>query len=168
MFMFFSVFLVGTISAFEFDNIHSYNKISKTTTIINAFGFGSNILSAKLETPNNVYVGLGYQKVAEFKVFAFQDYTNILDFIQFYNLKDNSKEILRNYDLKYKVIENVNVPVYSNVCSKSASLVNGTFKSCSQIKTGTKIQQKVKWLPFSKSVKSNQIITVGIFTNVKE
>jgi len=60
------MFLISFGSAFEFDNVKNYDPITREVTITNAFGLGDEIGKARLNTPLNVKVPRGYQKVAEF------------------------------------------------------------------------------------------------------
>jgi len=66
--------MISFSSAFEFDNVKSYDPITREVTITNAFGLGGEIGKATLITPLNVKVGAGYQKVAELELIGYTDY----------------------------------------------------------------------------------------------
>ena len=100
--LFCMILLVGTISALEFDNVKSYDELTKTVTIENVFGLGADIAKIKLNTPLVVTTGYGGEfKVAEFEVTSLTDYTDAFGDMKFSNVNDNLKEIER--EIKYKV-----------------------------------------------------------------
>ena len=75
MVMFVMVLLVGTISAFEFDNVGNYDEKTKTMKIKNAFGLGEDLIEAKLNSENHEVIKfLGYVKIAEVEVLGKNDY----------------------------------------------------------------------------------------------
>ena len=89
--------LVGVlpqVSAFKFDNVKSYDAVTREVTIKNAFGMGDIIGKARLNTPLNVKVGAGYQKVAEFDIWTYEDYNNALK----QAIKDDKTEVGVEYN----------------------------------------------------------------------
>jgi hypothetical protein len=165
--MMLAILLVGTASAADWDNIKNYNPETKTVVITNWLGLGNEIGEAKLLTPQNVLVGAGYQKVAEFEVKSYVDYENALKNIKFYNVKDKD-EITRTYDFKYKTIEKVNVIDYKIICNKVWSEINKTEQEiCSNKEVGSHEEEQEVWKELSKDLLKDQIITIGIFTNVE-
>ena len=63
------ILLVGSVSAFDFDNIGSYDEKTKTMKIKNVFGLGEDILEATLNSEQHeVIIWLGYVKVGEFEI----------------------------------------------------------------------------------------------------
>ena len=58
------ILLVGTISALEFDNVKSYDELTKTVTIENVFGLGADIAKIKLNTPLVNVVPISKESVA--------------------------------------------------------------------------------------------------------
>ncbi len=167
--IFLLVFLVGTVSGFEFDNVQSYSENEKEYLIENALGipfFGKEIARIKLDTPLNFLVPRGYQKVAEFTVENYDDYINVFNDMEFYDLNKDSEGFVRDFDYKYKTI--VQVPDYKTVCDEKLN-VNGTieYSNCRQEQIGFK--DKIVWEEINKVdglLKGN--ITVGIFTDVKK
>ncbi len=160
------VLLVGTISAGEllsFDNVKQYDEGTKTITIVNTFGLGRDISTIQLNTPLNVMVSTGYQKVAEFEVNLFDDtYSSAFDKMEFYN-KKNMDRIDREFDYKYLAIELVDVNDYKESCSTSG---NGT-KVCEQVIIGTHQKEKEVWEDLDTSILTKGKVTIGIFTNVQ-
>ena len=168
MLIFFSVFLFGTVSAFEFDNIKSYDEETKTIEIRNSilgipFLQLDKVSEIQLQTPSNFKVGQGYQKVAEFTINNFDDYNNPLKKIEFYNLRDMGL-IQRNFDYKYKTTELVDIEDYNRVCNL---VTNGTNICSSQI-SGTHKESKEVWKDLNSSILVKGNITIGIFTDVQK
>jgi len=159
------LFLISFTSAFEFDNVYTYNENTKTATIKNAFGFGADIATVQLITPLNVVVPRGYQKVAEFKLTGLQDYSDSLKELELYNKKDNLKKFNRNYDYKYKTYEDVLVNDYDNVFKGYTE--NGT-KIYSYEIVGNHYEEKEVWNKLNiVDIKNNDVLIIGIFTNVE-
>ena len=163
-----SLFLVGNVSAADWDNVKSYDSNTKTVTITNWLGLGDTIGEAKLLTPLNVIVPIGYQKVAEFEIKSYKDYENALRGIAFYNKNDNMKELGRTYNFKYKTIETVNVIDYETVCDKVKFEKNQSeYEKCYKKEKGGHQEQQVVWADTTKDLLKDQTLTIGIFTNVE-
>ncbi len=164
------IFNVANISALEFDNVKSYDAVTREVTIKNAFGLGADIGKARLNTPLNNKVGLGYQKVAEFDLWAYQDYNDILKSIDFYdkNKVDWEKnKFTREFDIKYKTSELVKIDDYKTECFIDTKSLNQT-EICEQIKIGFHYEEKEKWEKINPAdLKKNEFLTIGIFTNVE-
>ena len=78
------MFCFSFVSAIEWDNTKEYNPVTREVTFDNTF-LGvktSEIGKARLNTPLNVKVGAGYQKVAEFDFSLNEDYTDALKKIE--------------------------------------------------------------------------------------
>jgi len=164
IFFIISLMGIGFIGAATWDNVRSYDKNTKTVTIKNSFLFipTSTIIEGTLNTPQIYQVGVGYRKVAEFTLNPHQNYENILGDFEFYDLNDNEKRIEKDIDIKYLTTENIEVPKYKEECN---FFKNGT-RYCKNIISGTQIIEKPKWLAFDNSVKLNEKVTIGLFTNV--
>jgi len=142
-----AVMLLQTISAFEFDNVKSYDPNTRTIIVTNIFGFGSQIGEAKLLTPLNVQVPPGYQKVAEFEIKSYDDYSNALSNIVFYNKREDSKEINREYDFKYKTIQVVKVPDYETTCKDIWNEKNKSLdQECTTKEIGSHEEKQEVWV----------------------
>lgn len=152
--------ILPSVSAFEFDNVKSYDATAREVTITNSFGMGDVIGKARLKSPINVVVGEGYQKVAEFDIWAYQDYSNALKQFTFEDLKNNKAKINREYDLKFKSFENVTVDDYK--CNNSATVHDNCWK------VGSHVVQKEVWNKITPAdLKKNERLTIGVFTVVQ-
>jgi len=165
-----SIFLISTISAYEWDNVKDYDPITKEVTISNSILFipTSTIAKIRLDTPINNVVGLGYQKVAEFTIVNYGDYTDALRTMQFYNLKDSSKSISRTYDYKYKEYYNLSVNDYKQICREDTWSKNSTkFTNCTNEIVGHHNVLRYNWLELTGELKEGTY-TIGIFTDVQQ
>ena len=163
MFLLLGVFLIGMVSAYEFDNVESYDENIKTATIINAFNIPllrETIATLKLDTPTINRVGLGYQRVAEVTIDNKGQYDNALDKLEFYNIKTGMNKFERDFDYKYKTTEEYLVQVTQEDCINK--LKNG---SCG-IKFVTEERTKGVWKDTGKDLPEGNI-TIGIYTNVE-
>ena len=112
--------VIPIVSAFDFDNVRSYDSETQTITITNAFGLGDKIAEVKLNTPLIYRVldrGDGIlQKVAEFEINNMENYDSVFRDMQFYNTK-TMDSIDRNFVYKYKVKTGTEViPIYEKEC----------------------------------------------------
>ncbi|KKL44426.1 hypothetical protein LCGC14_2365770 [marine sediment metagenome] len=101
LFIFVIIFLVGTISAFEIDNVQDYDEEKREYTITNAFGlpfFGKEIARIKLTSDLKQLVPRGYQKVAEFEVENYDNYVNVFNDMEFYDLR-NSRRFGKSFSI---------------------------------------------------------------------
>lgn len=169
--MFCIIMLVGTVNAFEFDNIKNYNEETKTVDIRNSilgipFLQLGKVAEIELKTPLIYHVPRGYQKVAEFEVNAFSDYTNAFKELELYDKKDGDKKFTRNFDYKYKTIENVNVDDYGFV--SVGKYPNGT-DILERQKVSSHREKKEVWNDLSDyNFNSGESLTIGIFTIVEK
>ncbi len=161
--LFILVLLVGTISAFEFDNVKVYDDIKKEYTITNALGFGDDIAKLRLLTPLNFDVPIGYQKVAEFTVENYDNYTNVFNNMEFYDTKKSNELFVRDFDYKFKTVQEI--PKFRYSCNDPQD--NKTALECSKTQVGVK--NNITWTDINKAtglLKGN--ITIGIFTTVEQ
>jgi len=160
-----SLFMISFASALEIDNVKSYNEELRVVTITNALGMGDVIGQARLNTPQNLRVGLGYQKVAEFDIWAYQDYNDAIKQFTFTDMKKKEK-INRNFDLKYLTYEEIQINKYIEV--PVGTMENGTIIYETQI-NGSYPQLQEKWTKVTPAdLKKNDILTIGIFTDVQK
>lgn len=165
------IFLISFASAFEFDNVKKYNPVTREATIYNTFlGIKtSQVGMARLNTPLNNKVAVGYQKVAEFDLWAYTDYNDIIKNIDFYD-KNNEDwknyKFTRNFDIKYKSYEERLIDDYDNIFVGYSP--NGTALYGDR-KVGEHYEKVEVWKKVTPAVlKKNEKVTVGIFTEVKE
>ena len=158
---------MSSVSAFEFDNVKAYDPISREVTITNAFGLGDEIGKARLNTPLNVKVGAGYQKVAEFDLWAYEDYSDALKQFSFKDMNKGKEKINRDYDLKYLTYEEVKVNDYKQVCEVDIKSINKT-EICNNVIIGDHLETREVWNKITPAdLKKNEKLTIGIFTEVK-
>ena len=163
------VFLVATATAFEFDNVKSYDPVTREVTITNLYGFGDTIGKARLNTPLNVLVPIGYQKVAEFEITSYRDYDNALKQFTFKDMNNGKVKINREYDLKYLSYEDVEVDDYKTECNKILNINKSYTDVCEKIKISSHTERKAVWNKINPAdLKKNEKITVGVFTEVKK
>ena len=158
--MFCMVLLLGSVSAFEFDNVKSYDEKTKTFTIKNAFGLGDDIITGTLNTPQVYAVGIGYQKIAQFTLIPKQDYEDLIGDFGLFDMEKDGEKFEREIVVKYLSTEKIEVDKYKEVCGVS---LNGT-NHCSSVKNGKKFIDVEEWKEFNNSVKTNKEIIIGLFT----
>ena len=166
VFLLLGLFMISFASAFEFDNVKSYDPVAREITITNAYGLGADIGKARLNTPINVRVGQGYQMVAEFDLWAYQDYNDALKQLSFEDMKSGRLKINRDYDLKYKSFEDVEINDYKYICNEKLKGV--VIDYCDEILIGSHIERKDVWKKITPAdLKKNDVLTIGVFTEVQ-
>ena len=176
VFLMVGIFMISMASAYEFDNVKHYDPVTREVTINNCNLWvgvclieGAKIGKARLNTPLNVDVPTGYQKVAEFDLWAYMDYNDIIKNIDLYDLNEEDWEnhkFQRDFDLKYKSFRNVMVDDYELVCVDDPNSLNGTQVCVNEI-VGDHIEKVEDWRKVTSAVlKKNEVVTVGIFTEV--
>jgi len=139
----------------------TYDSLTQTVNLDSSFlGIKTgNIAEIKLNTPLNYEVGLGYQMVAEFTANFQKDYDNPFEKMDFYNVKNKMNKFTRDFDYKYLTYEDYPVDDYSYT-----SVNNQTIKTL----IGTHQETREVWLPLTKKAfKQDEVLTIGIFTEVK-
>ncbi len=161
---------LGNLSAWEFDNAKDYDVETKEVTIKNAFGLGSDVAKIKLNTPQNVVVPRGYQKVAEFDLIHLKNDNGGLNLIEFYNTKTSMSKFEREFDFKVKGTEQIDVNDYETICNDVWNETSKNMsKSCINKIIGTHKEDKVVWNDYDfKSLVKEEKITIGIFTDVQK
>jgi len=162
----FCFFIFPSVNALEFDNVKNYNEELKVVTITNNFGIGDVIGQAKLNTPLNVKVAPGYQKVAEFDIWAYDDYNDAIKQFTFTDMKKKEK-INRDFDIKMRNYKEVIIQdYYHDECVETKSALDA---NCKIIKNGSHIEIKEVWTKVTPAdLRKNEVITIGIFTEVKQ
>ena len=167
------VTLIPTVSAFEFDNVKTYDPITREFTVTNAFGLGADIGKVRLNTPILVIAEVSEDgeksKVGEFDLWAYQDYNDIIKSVKLYNknYKDwKNYKLERDYELKYKTYQDVKVDDYKYILTGYEK--NGTAIWTSQ-KVEFHYEYKEVWIKLTPaSLKKNEMMTIGVFTEVKK
>jgi len=168
------VFLISNVFAFEFDNVKNYNLNTKEVRVTNAFGLGDDIAKIKLDTPLVYNVIRGEDRlVAEFTIDNFEDYSDVFNKMEFYNVKKNMENFDREFNYKYKTFYDINVSDYETICKEREvinKIDNETYieeYDCYRNQIGSHIEQGVKWNNFNERTELPKgEITLGIFTDV--
>ncbi len=165
--LFCMVFLIGTVSAIDIDDVKYYDEGTKTYTLENFFGLGKHIADLELKTPQVFEVARGYRRVAMVEIRNGEyDYNEIINGIKLYNINEGMKETVRTVDYKYKKI--IQVPNYKTICDKGFS-ANGTFTDLNCRKEQIGLRDKTVWKDFTKnSLLKGETITLGLFTDVQK
>jgi len=133
------------VSAWEWDNIKSYNEETQTITITNALGLGEKITEIKLNTPVINGVPIGKDRLVAEMTFNVEDnYLNAINQIDSYNVKNNLNEIQKEYIIKKKIIKRV------------LSIDGITYAD------------EISWEIYDSKDLDKGEITLGLFTDVKE
>ena len=162
------LFLVGTVSAAEWDNVKSYDEETRTITIKNALGLpliGSNIAEVKLLSDLEVVVPPGYHQVAEFEINSFTDYDSFISGIELFDINNKLAELDNPIDVMYW--GDIVVEDFSTTCVDDPNNKGDAYDKsiCTNKKIGEHTEKG--WLPFDKKALLNKKIKVGLFTNVK-
>lgn len=165
------ILLVSFTSAYEWDNVKSYDNSSRTLIIDNALGLGGNIAIIKSETPtyNLVYMGNDV-KVAEYNWTQDDNYTEgVFDGIEFYDLNNGNKIVNRSIVYKYKVGDKETVIYDIKVCKDTGEIEkNGTVIVDCHLEQRTEEIINERWEVIDDKIdlpKGNY--NIGIFTDVK-
>lgn len=178
IFLLFLMLMIQLGSAYEFDNIKSYNETTKEVTISNSvlgipFLPLGEIAKVKLLTPLDYEVGAGYQKVVEFEINSLVDYPTAIKELELYNVKDGMKPINRIMDYRFKSIQEVKVDDYITECSPAKldekELQNGTkpYDICTEVINGSHNEMQEVWLEKPDMDIKTETITIGLFTEVE-
>ena len=158
--------LISSVSAFDFDNVKSYNEDSKTVTIKNTFGL-SKISELKLLTPQRVFALSGSdRKIAEIEIVSYVgSYENAFKRLDFYDKWFNMKQIDKEFKYKYrKVSGQIEVDDYKWTCEE---LVNSSVR-CYSKNVGFHYEDTYEWIEFNEfNDLSPGKNVIGIFTDVK-
>ncbi|MFA6201195.1 MAG: DUF2341 domain-containing protein [Bacteroidales bacterium] len=150
---FLMVFMTGIISAWDWDNVKSYDVQTKTITITNALGLGSDIAKFTLLDNSNECLIDCY---AIIKV-DLREEENILNSITFKDKQDKIKEISNfNFYIQKEVIENVSTPKYKTNCKTDKN------ETCTLEKVGETITPLYKTIWISYNIKDK--LPAGIYT----
>lgn len=165
----FGILLISSISAWDWDNVYSYNENSRTVTITNAFGIGERLARIQLMSELDVKVidrGEGvYQQVALIKFHEWADSSNALEGISLYDVKNGMSNIKgRDIIMKYRTdAKPLLIPIYETQCSGDNST-----RVCNQVQIGTREEPQYTWTEFkelSELPKKNMFI--GLFADVQ-
>lgn len=169
------MFLVSFASALEIDNVKEYDTVAREVTVYNSF-FGiklDQVGKARLNTPLHYKIEAGKDiKLGEFDLWAYEDYNDILKNIEIYDKTKTEWEnhrINKNIDIKYKVVKNISIDEWENVCIVGKSFSNGTIqRECEYKITGSHLEENEVWEKVTPAVlKKNAKVTVGLFGDLE-
>jgi len=168
------LFLVGTVSAWEFDNVKYYNETDRSITVKNSF-LGLPLDEVAKITPltphiNSVIRGED-RLVAEFEVDikTLYDEGAFDDGMEFFNLDANGIEFDRPYTIKFlEDITEVETTGLKEVCEPNGFYANGTARENCWTEASTPVTTYTKvWLPIdTKEDLPKGIKTIGLFVDV--
>ncbi len=165
--MFCMVLLVGTVTAFEFDNVKQYDRDTKTITVRDSIlGIPTTrVAEIHLDTPLNFRVSRNYGKVAQFTVTNYEDYSNALKELELFDRTKDDKKFTRDFDFKVLSYKNRIVDDYGSVKVLNR---NGTMGRENQV-IGTHTEQEEVWTKLDlTNFNKGEVITIGIFTTVEK
>ena len=162
-----AIFMISFASALEFDNVKSYDPVTREVTITNAFGFGDDIGKARLNTPLNVKVPAGEnRKVAEFNLWAYEDYNNALKQFTFTDMRTKQK-INKDFNLKYLDFEEIEIKDYDYDCYNLTKEDHVVYH-CDRTLIGTHTETRQVWTKITPAdLRKNDVLTVGVFVDVE-
>lgn len=165
----FSLFSINFVSSAEFDNVGSYKNNYKTIEIENSFGFGDKIAEITLDTPIINYVMRGRNRlVAEFTITNLEDYAEVFNQMDFYNINKGMQKFDREFTYKFKEEYEVDINDYETTC-KTRKNINGSNEDYDCVKNlvGSHKENRHRWNYFNENSELKKgNITIGIFTNV--
>ena len=169
------VIMIQSATAFEFDNVKSYDSENREYTITNAFNIPlirKELARIKLETePIHSVIDRGegiMQLVGEFTISSKDDYVGVFDNMQFYDLKRDNRNFDRYFEYRKRITNKVSVDDFERVCD-SRIVENGTEDyNCRNEKIGSHIEDKYTYEKFTRSDLRKENITLGIFLDVRQ
>lgn len=166
MIMLLAVFILSFVSALDVDNVKHYDSITKTATIKNGFGLGSEIARLTLLTPQTVYVQEGKDRLVamiQINQSYGSSYTNALKQMEFYDYGSMRNQGGREFIYKQRIQTGTHsVNDYKEECGIGK---NGTAY-CKQVISGTHLEPTYEWTALGKSLGKGNIV-IGIFTDVE-
>jgi len=178
MFIFFSVFFIGTASAvMEWDNVLSYEENDLKVVVYNFFNlpiFGEKIGSATLKSHQTVteilQVIRGKDRVVMYYDFNFTNgYKNGLGKVYFKDMR-TGKVIQKDYYFAKEIREDVIVPDYKTNCVVEQDLGNGTIiENCSRDVVGNHIENKfIRWEKLNNNDIPKGVTRIALITDVNK
>jgi hypothetical protein len=160
-----SIFLIGFIGAATWDDRVNYDEQKREYTITNTFGLGSEIGKIRLNTPQYHKVAVGYNKVAEITLTNGGDWEEVLEGIELFYINDDESYTEFNRQIDYKLQVPYDKPIYETQCQEQNLNGTPTNINCKEVQIGTR--PSTKWIEFNNTLKENQKVTLGLFTDVQ-
>jgi len=178
VFLLMGIFMISIASAFEFDNVEHYDPITRTV-IVNDCALwigiclieGDEIVRATLESPLNVNVGVGEDKlVGWFDYITTED--NVVGSFGNLYLEDlkNGNMMSRGKQYKVKLSHEVNINDFKMECFNSVSINGTNISQCNKVKIGSHIETVWEWKPITNpniNLKPNTVYKIGVFVDIE-
>ncbi len=175
LFSIMGLLLLTSISAFDFDNIKSYDEETKTITIRNSLLYIiplSTIVEIQLTTPLSIELPLGYNNFANLTITGYTNEEDILDAMNFYDRKvnlnkfDKDNLIDRDFDILVRSIEEYFIDDFGYVPTGEVTK-NGTIIK-EWIKVGEHIEERIVWNELSEiNIKESEKLEIELWTEIK-
>ena len=146
--------LIPTVTAWEFDNVKSYDTTTKTATITNALGLGDDIAKVKLNSETHRTILDKNDYVAEWTITNYaKDYENFISQLEFYDynkLQRGIEEVkLGSFIYKYWNADYISTRII-NITKETCTGVKNVSYSCTTEVTGTREETTIgAWLEFN-------------------
>ncbi len=173
MLIFCMLFLVGTISAFDFDNVISYENNDMKVKFKNCdfwlgvcLNEGEDLGTIELKSHSSVTeiksFGFGKEEVVMYYDFTdWELYENGLGNVEFIDMR-TGEEVDKDYYFVEWVLEQVEVNDYQEVCN---DLGNGT-NECYEEVSGTHLEERGSWVEYNNRDIPNRNVRIGLKTYV--
>jgi hypothetical protein len=144
-----------------------YDSVTKTVTIVDSKNEATNIAKVQLKTPLTVIVPVGYQKVAEFEITSYKNYTSAFEKMEFYNVNNKMAAIeAKQFDYKVKTNLSYDVNDYEEKPTCEIDPKNLT-DTCYYKIIGTHKVYYEDWVPLAKAdFIEGKVYTISIWTQV--
>ena len=174
MFILFSMFFIGTISAFEFDNSIRYEKEDMKVTLTNnnflglgdLIGYSKDLGTFELKSHESTAeikkTGIGLNKPVMWYIFNFtEEYLNGMGDVYFTNMK-TGKQVEKDYYFAYLGDKIVND--YIKVCSNVQNDNKTFYEKCNYIISGNHTEKG--WIPLNNTNIPEGVIKIALITDM--
>jgi hypothetical protein len=169
----YNIMAEGITTIINEDSIKEYDLTEQEVTIKDIDE--KSLVKIKLITPLDNKVGLGYQRVAEYKINSIESLKILVSEMEYYDISDSMKEIERTIDYKIKNIEEINITDYETICKNitdeetiDKDLIN-IEENCITKIIGSHLENKTTWLSLDKvNFLRDENIIVGLYTDVQK
>jgi hypothetical protein len=111
---------------------------------------------------------LGYQKVFEYEINSYLDYTSFIKELEVYNIKEGNAKEDKKIDLKYLIYETVEVNDYDYKCSYREIGNKTQVYECEETIIGKHTEQRGVWKDLSSMDMKIEKIIVSGWTDVRQ
>jgi len=171
-FLLLGLFLISFVSAWEWDNVYSYDEKTKEATIENALGLGSDLAVLELTWGDTVVPRGTDVHVGTFNLTLLtENTTDLFDSLDLISLK-NEKTMTRGKQYKVKIYKNISVDDYNTTCEKvwDEKSKNNT-EVCTTEEVGSHYEIQSEWLPILNPNFNFEVgveYEIGVFVDVEK